>query len=752
MPDDGSGDNRTDDSDSFESTDFDATDSEIAGSDSTGSDSTYSDSTGFGPPDLVDFNHESSTEEKAWDALLRHAMRGASHLAKEDKANPTIDGRRRLVLCQWPRKEDRKAMPRGVAPGKVAGNGLPLWGATLLDFYMVNPSPNIPGYMAIATGSQLAAFCRQVGELEAAEDELRRADREPKPMVLEPHDVGRLVEVVESEVHIGMWTREAKSKVSDLSQQEAKKAKMFDHESYPSPWPLAPFACESTPLLQKRLPFHLLPKKLVVHDPDDTLSVDIQKGDSTDDHGFEFRDKHKNKRRKRTECPDRNRPGPDKTRIYTLKLSLQGLATARADRATAEKEADDPDTAQKTIMIWRDGKPGGDAAGKHGASSDVRAPIVVKIPPPPRVESVPEAHLYLSREKGLGVGNHSHVHIAEWELPRALLVAPRICEDCVAEDGEEQVKQEEAKIAAAARGPQSQSRSEGMSTVIEKMGHIKVTELHYPGVEVEEEEEQTGKGKGKGRAKAPTSERDAGSGTEPALNPKIVEYDREVHEITTRVKWYYEDTDPGCKHRELSQRSVPPTATVRVAAKLSFYGDPQLRLEAINYQRFPKHLFEYWSGYNILPPERDPVPVRPVVPQFYGYYCPDLDHSNNARTEYLSPIMLVEDVGKPIDPTTLNRDDRQECASLLFRLHKAGFLHNSVFERNICMQLGDIQDFPLAKRASDRRFRLIDFGRASWTDSDDREYWDDWLRLEAVEVNRLFKTGMESLPLIHGQQ
>ncbi|KAI0064459.1 hypothetical protein BV25DRAFT_1782348, partial [Artomyces pyxidatus] len=136
--------------------------------------------------------------------------------------------------------------------------------------------------------------------------------------------------------------------------------------------------------------------------------------------------------------------------------------------------------------------------------------------------------------------------------------------------------------------------------------------------------------------------------------------------------------------------------------------DRHLAAEARNYQRFPKHLFQHWNGYNVLPPLHDPVPVGAVVPQFYGHYVPE---KTNAEAEDLSPIMLLEDCGKPIDPRKLNLDDRQECAGLLFRLHRAGFLHNSVFERNIVMQEGDLQDFPVFKRKCDRRFRLIDFGR-----------------------------------------
>ncbi|EIM91731.1 uncharacterized protein STEHIDRAFT_41053, partial [Stereum hirsutum FP-91666 SS1] len=147
--------------------------------------------------------------------------------------------------------------------------------------------------------------------------------------------------------------------------------------------------------------------------------------------------------------------------------------------------------------------------------------------------------------------------------------------------------------------------------------------------------------------------------------------------------------------------------------------DDHLAHEAQNYQKFDDILFEHWTGYNVVPPLHDPTPVGAVVPQFYGYY-EAVDEKGkkikaDKRGRYLSPILLLEDCGKPIVVENLSIDDRQECAALLYRLHYAGWTHNSFYRRNILMQLGDISDWPITrmnKSKPDRRFRLIDFGRA----------------------------------------
>ncbi|PBK63526.1 hypothetical protein ARMSODRAFT_942310 [Armillaria solidipes] len=191
-------------------------------------------------------------------------------------------------------------------------------------------------------------------------------------------------------------------------------------------------------------------------------------------------------------------------------------------------------------------------------------------------------------------------------------------------------------------------------------------------------------------------------------------YEGTNRRVPIDVKW----TTPGnfCEHEEMRNRA-PTTFKVSVGAKLSVKDDGHLEREARNYQQFPEHFFQHWSGYNVIPPLHDPTPALAVVPQFYGYYVPEEGEAKDG--EYLSPILLLEDCGVPVDVDQLDLDDRHECASLLFRMHCEGWLHNSVCPRNILVQHGDMGDWPICRKQEDRRFRLIDFGRSrSFTPED----------------------------------
>ncbi|OBZ76030.1 hypothetical protein A0H81_03088 [Grifola frondosa] len=107
---------------------------------------------------------------------------------------------------------------------------------------------------------------------------------------------------------------------------------------------------------------------------------------------------------------------------------------------------------------------------------------------------------------------------------------------------------------------------------------------------------------------------------------------------------------------------------------------------------FPRHLMEDWSGHNYVPPGRYPVPVGAVVPKFFGYYrpvCadgsvarrfhPDCDDDSKCYVTWASPILLVEECGEPVEPSSFTLDQRSECFSLIFRLHEANFVQNSCY-------------------------------------------------------------------------
>ena len=99
-----------------------------------------------------------------------------------------------------------------------------------------------------------------------------------------------------------------------------------------------------------------------------------------------------------------------------------------------------------------------------------------------------------------------------------------------------------------------------------------------------------------------------------------------------------------------------PDGKVTVVAKTSFTHSEHrslFRNEAKIFDSFPKHLSEEWCGYNIISPLSWPVPVGPVVPKFYGYYMP-----TGEKKDELSPILLMEECGTPVDPQKLTPEQR----------------------------------------------------------------------------------------------
>lgn len=127
-----------------------------------------------------------------------------------------------------------------------------------------------------------------------------------------------------------------------------------------------------------------------------------------------------------------------------------------------------------------------------------------------------------------------------------------------------------------------------------------------------------------------------------------------VRIIRTSVAWQNSYT-PTCKHLTIvAAPSTPPTAKVSVVAKVSLFEDQHLEREAKNYQSFPRHMFEQWSGFNKLPSLADPTPLRTLIPQFYGYYEP----ADPPPDKYLSPILLMEYCGREVSPETLTNDEK----------------------------------------------------------------------------------------------
>ena len=104
------------------------------------------------------------------------------------------------------------------------------------------------------------------------------------------------------------------------------------------------------------------------------------------------------------------------------------------------------------------------------------------------------------------------------------------------------------------------------------------------------------------------------------------------------------------------------------------------------------------------------------MPQFYGHYVSKKDDEAKVKADqpsYLSPILLLEHCGEPIDPDELAAEDQEECASMLLRFQRAGWLYESVAPRNFLVQRGKPTEFPLTRQVKpEPSFRLIDFGRS----------------------------------------
>jgi hypothetical protein len=80
-----------------------------------------------------------------------------------------------------------------------------------------------------------------------------------------PCDIGELIKNNEAWIRKGIIGKSI-SRDETATQVSDQPLSIFDISNYPPPWPLIPFFAQ-TPKLKKQILFHLLPKKLVVHNP-----------------------------------------------------------------------------------------------------------------------------------------------------------------------------------------------------------------------------------------------------------------------------------------------------------------------------------------------------------------------------------------------------------------------------------------------------------------------------------------------------
>jgi hypothetical protein len=106
-----------------------------------------------------------------------------------------------------------------------------------------------------------------------------------------------------------------------------------------------------------------------------------------------------------------------------------------------------------------------------------------------------------------------------------------------------------------------------------------------------------------------------------------------------------------------------PSGEVTIAAKTAIYGGEARELlenEGKTYNQFPRHLMEDWCGLNLVSPLRNPVPVRAVVPKFYGYYKRDFNGVDRTqdKNHHASPILLLEECGKQFNASAWNAEQK----------------------------------------------------------------------------------------------
>jgi hypothetical protein len=635
---------------------------------------------------------------------------------KSPDASAHKDVKTRFVSRFWPRDPNGKIIKPHNIHGKETSNGLDLWGETVYDFYRTERIPGLWNLSTLTTGSKMAAWVKSVGELDHAKDEIDWAETvEGDPVQLTPHDVGERVEDFEMRVQLRLvgesMTQDNSSTISEENSSTNKGTSsspksVFDSSRQPAPWPLGPFTAHTDlPCLEHRIPQHLLPKKLIIHDPYNLLD-----GRDCDNDHVKWTD------------------APDHVHTYNLHFFDAGKQNT-VDHGTSEGSTHSK--PQKDLLIFTEVNDW-ESCETPGTFTVTSMPILAHLPPPPPPPtSTEEAHLYVSASHRTGSGHHSFVYSAEWELPRSVLVKDKLCQECVIENAKDIYQKGGGDVQMV--GQMDGDEREAFAKTME--GKVTITVEHIPAVvvskihrsDVEAQMESDGKGKGKEKEEeGPLGEMEI---VKRAQVERMMDYKGPVRCIPTTVEWQNPERGPYCNHiRESTtlHSDVPLTSKVRVVAKLSVRGDSHLEREAKNYEDFPSHLFENWNGFNIIPPLHDPVPVSAVVPQFYGYYVPEEVEIKTGTDEegeksmshppYLSPILLLEDCGTPVEPEELNIDDREECASLYYRLHHAGWIHGSVYTRNILKRIKSnprptFRDI-LGLVKPQQSFRLIDFGRS----------------------------------------
>ncbi|VDB90291.1 unnamed protein product [Peniophora sp. CBMAI 1063] len=579
--------------------------------------------------------------------------------------------RNRFIFRVWPRALDGEVIRGDHAEhGKMTSNGCQIWGDTLYDLFMTTRIPGRHNLRTFTSGSLMRAHMLKFGELHAAADELDWAASEPEPKQLQPFDIGKLI-------------RDADNRTGGRYHMDSMLNSLL-------------------PTLQSRLPFHLLPEKLIVHDPWNTLSISKTHRDSN------------------TAWSEKD----DIVHAYKLSLSPEGKVKVKEDREAAQKV--EAERVEKEKDEWRVLNPSRTSDGTMSNNYAIHAKVPSRLPKP---KSIPEAHLYIRRVDRAGTGNHSVVYTAQLELPRWALADDVLCERCWGAAFEKEM--DERVAAGTLLSDEEKAKTPELKVV---------TKIVNPRAEVVlVEEEAHGKDCREARNGPSDIKYDRGYCMERVTEQlQTAEFSGPTAYIYPKIEWQRPGVTPPCEHLRIlgsKDEEIPATARVRVCAKMSIQHDAHLKREAVNYQKFPDWFFEHWSGYNVVRPLHDPTPCGAIVPQFYGYYVPE--KPAHGKDDYLSPLLLLEHCGKEIEVDELSQDERNEAAALYFHFLDGGWTQGSIAPRNILCQPGPNTASPLermARRPRQRCFRLIDFGRALELSGEGSRYC-----LDKDEVFRLFK-------------
>ena len=347
---------------------------------------------------------------------------------------------------------------------------------------------------------------------------------------------------------------------------------------------------------------------------------------------------------------------PDVVRTYRLETSTTKTARRTEDDRLAKAEEAKKKAVYDAFIAdphSRNESPSGiifptDQGADDRKPGPAKPLIFVVLPFRPPITPAREAHLYLSPSQSLGQGNHSFVYSAEFELPRSTFMENEICHECVKADMYCTLMEQD--------GPNGEHRDPKWE---EEVGRYVMKAGGKPPRKLAMDDDEDGE-------------------TEYLIHHRAstlystLEYEGPYRLIYSKIGYQCLERGPYCEHIATSPKGIHPlTAKVRVAAKLSMPYDPHLNAEAEVYQAFPRNFFEHWSGFNVVKPLKVPTPVGPLVPQFYGYYVADIDpaefDSESPESEsqfhryyrpYFSPILLLEDCGRKLDPEKLTLDDQ----------------------------------------------------------------------------------------------